>query len=143
MSVIVIFTFQVRSQLTEQFLQGFHDENDSHQSSEGLLSEPGEVSHDGREVQSDDDETEQGGPQSYPESHGEVVDFIIFTEVYEDLLEDEDGASAAEYCERLTSEQTEHSTGYEVTKERLEDSLHTVKRSELATANWSSPGVPP
>ena len=117
------FIFQVRFQLTEEFLQGFHDENDSHQSSEGLLSEPGEVSHDGREVQSDDDETEQGGPQSYPESHGEVVDFIIFTEVYEDLLEDEDRTSAAEDSERLASKHAEHPASYEVAEERLQDAL--------------------
>ena len=48
------------------------------------------------------------------------------TEVYEDLFEDEDGASAAEYCEGLTSEQTEHSASNEVTQERLQHSLETV-----------------
>ena len=97
--------------LTEKFLEGFNDENDSDQSSEGLLSEPGEVPDDGGEVEGYDDETEQGGPESYPESHGEVVDFIIFTEVDEDLLEDEDRSSAAEDSERLPSEHAEHPAG--------------------------------
>ena len=100
--------------LTEKFLEGFNDENNSNQSSESLLGEPGEVTDDGGEVESDDDETEQGGPESYPESHGEVVDFIIFTEVYEDLLEDEDRTSAAEDSERLASKHAEHPASYEV-----------------------------
>ena len=103
--------------LTEKFLEGFNDENDSDQSSEGLLREPGEVPHDGREVESDDDETEQGGPESDPESHGEVVDFIIFTEVDEDLLEDEDRSGAAEDSEWLTSKHAEHPAGNEMAQE--------------------------
>ena len=103
--------------LTEKFLEGFNDENDSDQSSEGLLREPGEVPHDGREVESDDDETEQGGPESDPESHSEVVDFIIFTEVDEDLLEDEDRSGAAEDSERLTSKHAEHPAGNEMAQE--------------------------
>ena len=106
-----------KSKLTEQFLEGLNDENDSNESSKGLLSEPGEVSDDGGEVEGHDDETEQGGPESYPESHGEVVDFIIFTEVNQDLLEDEDRSGAAEDSERLTSKHAEHPAGYEVTQE--------------------------
>ena len=112
--------------LTEKFLEGFNDENNSNQSSESLLGEPGEVTDDGGEVESHDDETEQSGPQSYPESHGEVVDFIIFTEVDQDLLEDEDRSGAAEDSERLTSKHAEHPAGYEVTQERLQDALPTL-----------------
>ena len=47
------------------------------------------------------------------------------TEVYKDLLEDEDWSSAAEDGERLTSKQTEHSASNEVTQERLQNSLHS------------------
>ena len=112
-----------KSELTEQFLEGLNDENDSNESSECLLSEPGEVSDDGGQVESHDDETEQGGPESYPESHGEVVDFIVFTEVDQDLLEDEDGAGAAEDSERLPGQQTEDSPGQQVTHEGLQHTL--------------------
>ena len=139
----IVLYLEDNNLLTEQFLDRLHDEDDADKSGKSLFCEPRKVSDDGGKVQGHDDQAEQGGPQTYPESHREVVDLEVVTEVDEDLLEDEDGSGTAEDSERLTSEQTEHSSGYEVTKEGLEDSLHTVKRSKLATANWSSPGVPP
>ena len=129
----------IKSELTEQFLEGFNDENDSNQSGEGLLSEPGEVSDDGGQVESHDDETEQGGPESYPESHGEVVDFIVFTEVDQDLLEDEDGAGAAEDGERLASEHAEHPARYEVTQEGLQHALAAL--SDVAEKTSEGDGL--
>ena len=120
-----VFDVKLSFQRTEQFLDGLYDENETDKSGKGFLSESGEVSDDSGKVESNDDEAEQGGPQSDPESHGEVVDLEVMTEVHEDLLEDEDWASTAEYRERLPSEETEHSASNEVTQERLQHSLET------------------
>ena len=48
---------------------------------------------------------------------------IIFAEVNEDLLEDEDGPGAAEDGEGLASEEAEDAAGDAVAEKRLEDAL--------------------
>ena len=121
------YTSLIRKILTDKLFESLHNENDTNETGKCLLSEPGEVPDDGGEVESDDDETEQGGPESYPESHGEVVDLIVFTEVHQDLLEDEDRPGTAEDRERLASEHAEHPACYEVTQEGLQDALAPLR----------------
>ena len=57
----------------------------------------------------------------------------------QDLLEDEDGAGAAEDGERLTSKHAEHPARYEVTQEGLQHALATL--SDVAEKTSEGDGL--
>ena len=57
------------------------------------------------------DDAEERGPESDPEPGGEIVPLRSLAVRHQDLLEDEDGAGAAEDRERLPGQQTEDSPG--------------------------------
>ena len=79
-----------------------------------------------RAIHSHDDDAEQGGPESNPEPGGEVVPLCRLAVGHEDLLEDEDGAGAAEDSEGLPGQQTEDSPGQQVTHEGLQHALGEI-----------------
>ena len=80
----------------------------------------------GWSIHGHDDDAEEGGPESYPEPGGEVIPLGRLAVRHEDLLEDEDGAGAAEDSERLPGQQTEDSPGQQVTHEGLQHALGEI-----------------
>ena len=77
----------------------------------------------GWSIHSHDDDAEEGGPEADPEPDGEVGHPVGEAEVHQDLLEDEDGPSAAQDGEGLPGEQAEHAPGQQVAQEGLQHAL--------------------
>lgn len=145
--------------LTKYFLQGLNNEDNSNQWCEGLLCKSCKVPtfiknkkildcqvrimifwpDDGRAIHGHDDDAEQGGPEPDPEPDGEVGHPVGEAEVHQDLLEDEDGPSAAQDGEGLPGEQAEHAPGQQVAQEWLQHALGHSAHLSGYYLTWISP----
>ena len=77
-------------------------------------------------IDSNNDNAEEGAPQSNPESGGQIIETVRVTKVHQDFLKDENRTCAAKDSEGLAGKQTEDTTSKKMTKEGLQHTLETV-----------------